>query len=288
MKNISKRVINFKEHLIKTIPRKPNNKETLKLIQDKSLTDILIIYLNWAARIVPARKRRVIIEPALTADKRWRSISSGVNSLLEKVRKSEELTPHLSLKSYKEGFCPLEKHPDGKIDSWSDKDLLLNVMGYHHFHLGIELEKAGHVKRTDDVLFAEVTREEFIAIGLFNHSVFEGGRESAELTLERKKLWVLFDERSSRGIPPGSVYMPYSIASSGHRTDHVMQAIRYADIIRQIDAKLDDPSYLSEIFGVTERAAVARLKPKWHLNHSDLGVLDERTSSFCVFSWGRI
>jgi hypothetical protein len=56
------------------------------------------------------------------------------------------------------------------VDRWADKDMLLNVMGYHHFHF----DAAPHNRvRSDDVLFAHVTRETFTVIGIFDHAVFE-------------------------------------------------------------------------------------------------------------------
>jgi hypothetical protein len=181
----SKRIINFKKDLIKIIPRIPNDRQTLNKIEQLSLTEILIIYLNWITRLIPPRNRMVIIEPPLKLDAKWGILSSNIEYLFEKVKTSKDLIPHLSLKSYKEGYCPFAKKEDGSCDRWADKDFLLNIMGYHHFHLGIEYEDAGHIKRTDDVLFAEVTKETFTAIGFFNHSVFESNRESIGLTKEK-------------------------------------------------------------------------------------------------------
>jgi hypothetical protein len=54
-------------------------------------------------------------------------------------------------------------------------------MGLHHFHLGLTMGAAGHAARTNQVLFASVTRDEFEFLGLFDHSAFEyegDGRET--------------------------------------------------------------------------------------------------------------
>jgi hypothetical protein len=284
----SNRISRLQSNLIRAIPRLPNNRETQKLLEQKSLGEILIIYLNWVSRLVPARRRKVIIEPALTADKKWKSLSPNVKYLLEKVRQAQNLTPHLSLQAYRQGYCPFGEREDGSKDSWADKDFLLNVMGYHHFHLGMSYERAGHAKRTNDVLFAEVDRDVFSAVGFFNHSVFEESRDSLAMAEGRKKLWAIFESRSARGVPPGAMYVPYLIATSGHRVDHVMRAGRYANLIRTIDEKLDDKEYLSKIFQMKDRSAVSKLKPTWHLDYSDLGILDEKTRRFVVCERGRI
>jgi hypothetical protein len=67
----------------------------------------------------------------------------------------------------------------------ADKDMLLNVMGYHHFHL----DAAPHnKKRSDDVLFAHVTPDTFTLLGIFDHTVFCYTR----ITTERMRLWEIF------------------------------------------------------------------------------------------------
>ena len=43
-----------------------------------------------------------------------------------------------------------------EINDWSDNDFILNVMGYHHFHLGHLKEKNGHMCRTNEALYATV------------------------------------------------------------------------------------------------------------------------------------
>ena len=63
----SKRVRNFREEIIKHIPRLSNNGDTVRLLEAKSLIDLLLVYLNWASRHVLPRSRTIHIEPTLTA-----------------------------------------------------------------------------------------------------------------------------------------------------------------------------------------------------------------------------
>ncbi len=46
-----------------------------------------------------------------------------------------DLTPHLSLQPHTRGFTPAASAQGPNVNRWADKDMLLNVMGYHHLHL---------------------------------------------------------------------------------------------------------------------------------------------------------
>lgn len=96
------------------------------------------------------------------------------------------LNSRLSLKVLRNGFTLNSSGNASSEDRWKDKDFLLVNMGYHHFHLSPIIEAAGHAKRADDVLFAHVTRDEFKAIGFFDHSVFKWtDPDSQAMTEER-------------------------------------------------------------------------------------------------------
>ena len=66
------------------------------------------------------------------------------------------------------------------------------MMGYHHFHS--DAAPHDHL-RSDDVLFARVTRDTFTVIGVFNHAAFEATEADASMTDERTRLWQVFDEQ---------------------------------------------------------------------------------------------
>lgn len=94
-----------------------------------------------------------------------------------------DLTPHLSLSPNTRGYSLAARTPGATTEErWSDKDQLLNRMNYHHFHLGKSIEAAGHAARTDDLLFAEVSRDAFKVVAIFSHEVFDTNSE------ERRRL----------------------------------------------------------------------------------------------------
>lgn len=142
------RVKKFRLELVKTIPRFPNNRESLRHMQQKRLPDVLIDYVHWRARYVGKRPRQIEIETAAKADRCWSAMAVEVEAFLEKVRVGDDLTPHLSLLPHTRGYAFAANTPGAtNEDSCSDKDLLLTSMDYHHFHLGM-----GPTGRTDELI----------------------------------------------------------------------------------------------------------------------------------------
>lgn len=248
------------------------------------LATLLIHYLNWMMRYVSIKPRKTIIEPAVIADPRWKLLERRVKVLLDKVRAGDDLTPYLSTQPTSKGYSPETSKRGPDVDRWADKDFLLNAMGFHHFHLGEKVEAAGHVERTDDVLFARVDREEFTAIGIFDHSVFEPTGD--EMSVERKRLWEIFNEHTRRGVPLGSVVIPSLIATSGHPFHVVSTAEEYSRMIRDLDPKLDDPSFVNELFGGANASVPAKMKLEWTLYFSDLGIQETRVGHLLILRQG--
>ena len=162
----------LRESLVKSIPCFPNDKATRAALAGKHLTDLLIVFIAWRLRHVRQSPREIKGRVKLVDDVRAAGLSAQLDGFLEAVERGDDLTPYLSLGAVKEGYTPAAEsgHPEA---SWSDKDFLLNVMGLHHFHLGLTREAKGHALRTNEVLFASVTRDTFEIIGLFDHDAFE-------------------------------------------------------------------------------------------------------------------
>lgn len=282
-----KRIRTFRLGIARTIPRIPNDKETLDAIEGLSLGSLLIHYTNWAVRFVAPRPRAVLVEPSALNDPRWHSQTDAITAFLEKVKAGIELTPHLSLDPQTRGvtLSSLRQEPGG--DRWADKDFMLNVMGYHHFHLGTKAEPRGHVTRTNDLLFARVSRDEFTVLGIFDHAVFERPADPDQaMTAERKRLWAVFDEHSARGIPSGVAFIPAMVSTSGHSTSLVMMAQRFARLIAEVDPKLDDPAYVRSMYEEAELAMPHKPRLAWRFNILDLGLIDPTSETFFVLQRG--
>ncbi len=273
----SKRVAEFRRWLTQEVPRFPNDGATLQVFKNLSITDQMIAYLNWRARHVSQHPRTVTTESTVSLDPRWQALAPNISILLAKVRAGDDLTPHLSF-DIRHGFTLKPTAPAPSADSWRDKDRLLNVMGFHHFHLGLNVVN-GHVDRTDDVLFAAVSRETFEALGIFDHDVFESDAPNA-MPAERRRLWNLYEDRLASGAVLDGLLVGTGVSMSGHALPVVQAALRCAGRIRQMDSNLDQCDYLAELYAGLKMAVPAKPMLLWRFRHLDFGVFAPNEDQF--------
>jgi hypothetical protein len=273
----TKRITAFRLAIAKQIPKFPNNKASLQALETKPLGSLLIDYANWAIRYIAPRSRTVVVEQSASKDPRWQSLGAYIEALLKKAEHGDDLTPHLSLQPHTRGFTPAASAPGPNVDRWADKDMLLNVMGYHHLHLDAA---PSNQKRSDDVLFAHITRDLFTVVGIFNHTVFDATQPNAAMTAERDRLWQIFDERSTRGIAPGQIVIAPLIALSGHSQYLTQLSARYARVVADLDPKLDDETYVRGLYEKAHVPVPAKPNVRWHLIYLTLGLADERAGVF--------
>jgi hypothetical protein len=168
---------------------------------------------------MPIRPCKVIVEHAASSDPRWTLLQADISAFLSKVERGEDLRPHLSSGPHKWGYTPQASGAGPDVHRWADKDMVLNTMGYHHFH-------PRSATRSNVLLFAHVTRDEFTVVAIFDHSVFEKRDPGQPLTAEHERLWQIFDERATRDAPPNSVVVPTSIGAHLAETHRSLAASR--------------------------------------------------------------
>ncbi len=251
--------------MIEEIPFFPNNRGTKQNLSDQALLPVLLHYLSWKCRTIPQRPRKTYVEKYALDDKRMSGLESRINNLLSEVEAGNDLTLYLSSKVNCEGYTPYQ-NTNG--DKWADKDFLLNTTGFHHFHL------AKYPNRTNEVVFARVTREAFHIIAIFDHSVFDSVATNNDLSQERSRLLELHSEYSSRGLPPGTVYASSILVTSGHPLHVVDLASIYNEVIINNDPKLDDPDFISKIYCETQLQIPKKQKFSWYIHGLDLGIVD--------------
>jgi hypothetical protein len=278
----SKSIKRFKDDLVKVLPFFPNNKETKEELLSQSISSILFHYIHWAARFIPLRPRKIIIDPYMTGDSRWKTLKPKVEKLLDKVRNGEDLSPYLSSKAHAKGYTPSERIKNGEVDSWEDKDRVLNTMGFHHLHLG-ETITDGLAERTNEVIFVRVSREDFHAIAIFDHAVFDDSRDANDqMNSERSRLWNISQELSARGMPAGSVYVSNPITTSGHPLHIHDITFQYTHVIDQLDHKLSDNDFHNSIYNETGLTKPKNNKLRWYINGLDLGLIDKEDQFFIL------
>jgi hypothetical protein len=284
----SKRIKKLKASLIKELPFFPNDKKTLDELGGQDLNAVLIHYLNWKTRIVPPRPRKVQLAPEVTSDSRWKTLKGGINCLLDKVRNGEDIYPYHSKRAHKNGYTPSQRVRDGEVDSWEDKDQILNTKGFYHFHLNMNVQGSGLSERTDNVLFAFVSRSEFHAIGIFDHSVFDSSDNSGNMSPERTRMWSLHEMHTTRGMEPGTTYISNLIMSSGHTMQLITQCDFYAKIIRDNDPKLENRDFINSFYDQGKLPHPNKFNFEWRMNSLDLGIFDKKTNVFFSIHQGHI
>lgn len=282
-----KRVRAFRRELIASVPRFPNDGASLQMMETKSLLDLMIAYIGWRVRYVAPRPRTIAGLANLLGDPKAIPLRQNIQAFVSAVENGSDLTPYLSLEPHTRGYTPAADSRSITSDTWADKDFLLNVMGLHHFHLGLAREAKGHMARTDDVLFASVTRAEFEILGLFDHSAFEDAGDD-RMTPERDRLWSAFSARQEAGLLPGQLALDgfggMGITLGGQPLRMVLTAQHHLKIMREIEPQLDDHSFVLSLYA--DGAAPKKPKPRWFYNHLDFGLLDESAKYFMVLARG--
>ena len=274
-----KRIRAFRLALARQIPRFPNDSASLQVLEAKTLGALLVDYTNWMIRFVAPRRRSIVEDPIASNDPRWQSARAEFEPFLGAVVRGDLLTPHLSQQPHTRGYTPASSAPGPGVDRWADKDMVLNVMGYHHFHS--DAAPHDHL-RSDDVLFARVTRDTFTVIGVFNHAAFEATEPDASMTDERTRLWQVFDEHSMRGVPASTVAVQSMITTSGHQLYLTKMSADYARIVTHQDHQLDDSAYVRGLYEGAGFPVPAKPKVRWHLHFLDLCLLDENANFFLL------
>ncbi len=103
--------------------------------------------------------------------------------------------------------------------------MLLNVTGYHHFHIG----PAARSFRSDELVFARVTRSIFEAIAIFDHTVFDAGSP------ERLRLHMVHGQELAKNAPPGAAILASNVTGSGTPVSSTIGSNRYVGLINKID-----------------------------------------------------
>ncbi|ASR46347.1 hypothetical protein B4V02_06480 [Paenibacillus kribbensis] len=141
----------------------------LPILQEKDYINIPqnkldYYYFNWLKRAIRPKPRNVHISKELDCHTR---LQEGLDLIIEKIEKGEELIPHLSR----------------KIKDINYSDQLLNDWGIHHLHLGTLIEEDGFVQRNSRVshlykflLYARFNEENAYLIVVMDHKSFSNQR----------------------------------------------------------------------------------------------------------------
>jgi hypothetical protein len=144
--------------------------------------------------------------------------------------------------------------PGAAFEQWTDKDLLLNAMGYHFF----QLEPKGTARSGKHIL-AHIDRDSFTVIGAFDGAGFAGDGP------ERPRLWRMLRTRRITPVDP-----QYLIQFAKECTKKV----------EEIDPKLDDADFVRQLYAETGSTMPPESKWKWQMQFMDFGFLEQNVPRF--------
>jgi hypothetical protein len=118
------------------------------------------LFYSMIHRLFKQKPRQIIKYPSFD-DK---GNSAGLANLEKKIIEGDSLIPHLSKWVF-------------DIDQARNNDPMLNEWSIYHFHIPVSDGKSAFVTRTNDLLFAIVTDEQFIFLDIQPHSDSTGTYE---------------------------------------------------------------------------------------------------------------
>ncbi len=149
---------------------------------------------------------------------------------------------------------------------------MLTTTGCHHFHLEVTLTTKGFIERSDDVLFAQVTRDCFTVFGIFTHEVFTLNSP------EHRRLCEVRTAIRPKGSP-GVVTIGTALTLSGHDLRSVNYAAHCAFQVRTLDPKFDDPAAIEEWFEQAGRRPPKHLRFQWKFYGLDFCIQENRSKT---------
>lgn len=281
-RTLPKRLKRLKETLIAELPVFPNNKETKIDLNRKSLPNVLVDYLSWRSRLIGIRPRTVFRRELVAQQLMDQSLQAGADSFLDAIERGDDVSSHHSKSALKKGYTSQSRLEAEK--RWADKDKALNLLGIHHFHIGLGSTTKGLSERSNELIFARVGREEFHVLGVFNHDIFDD--DPSVSRSEYGRLRQAQHEMDDQDAVPGLVrfdpgFGGAGIANSGHAVAIRFEAARIVKKLWQYEELLADQNEMAKLGFDPHRS-----RPYWRFNHMDLELVDDVTKKYGVVREG--
>lgn len=292
---LSPRLEELRKEIVGEIPCKPSTNSVRQELEQRSFADLLMVFFNWAQRLIPPRRRQITFANGFWSDTAL-ARERDIYTLANRMRLGEDVTPFLSSKIHCDGYTPRNSKRRGV--EWGDKDFALNAFGTHHIHLT--------QTRTRELVYAVVRRDmaEFIHFG--DHKSFDDGRLEAAvvqaradtghmvlhnvLALEKNYTPQERTKLARYGLSTfanvgGIVVISTNLSTAGTSdflSVHVSQALR---TLWALDEKFETAKGRAEL-GPEINALIS--DPKWTFWFNDLCVVDRNTKKAVMVLPGRL
>lgn len=176
---MSVRITELRDYLAGIMPvSKAANKAQLGSLY---ITDVMIQYLTWQARLIRQRPRMVVIWPEVMISQHYAAHAADIARLKAEFEAGADMNPALSNQvrsNVYAGNLPTktkEMTQDEWVKkAWAGKDRMRVLVDVHHLHLGAR-KPDGSVERSGPLLFVGVTKNEVFFLALGDHDSFTDG-----------------------------------------------------------------------------------------------------------------
>lgn len=291
------RLEKLRTQLISNIPVAETSAAALGAL---SLPEIVLAYVNWAARFIKPRRRSVRYAQGFWKGEAALQRGGDVLSLEAAIKNGANLTPYLSNRIFVEGYCANVDGIPTKGISWGDKDFALNAYGVHHLHFlpAINGRRGAEPGHHGHLLYAEFSKHVAFLVMVGNHKSFDDGTlheaiinaraaagrfELVGLRGPQESDGATEDIRLARrglttiGFKDGRAFVGASVSSAGTSPWHTAHASRILRTLSSIEPKLDEDDYWRSLFSNAGRACPATANLEWHIEYTELSVIEHNS-----------
>jgi hypothetical protein len=281
----STRVQAFRNDIISTIPKVPNNRQAIADLNKQRTGRLILALLTWRMRLIPMKPRMVRVWSGGVRPWEFAAAKPRLQSFLSKVEAGQDLTPHLSKLVNTRGIVLPGASPAAHRQ---DIDGVLIRDGLHHFHIGMK-GPANPKGRSAALIFAEVLEKDFRIVALSDHDAFKMGKP------EHMRFFEICQAYIAKDVPAGQAFMSRPVMLSGHAADLVWFSDRCEMEIERLDTHLDDPEFIARLYyacpvGSSDYRFPGPAKPvlAWHFEDMQFGMFDKKAGVFfCLSSYFR-
>lgn len=234
--NLSPRLAGLKADLAARIPTRSQTAQTE--LAAKSLSEVIISYLSWQARLIRPRPRDVVIWPEVTASSHYLAYTAEIANIEAAFRAGDDMNPYLSTQVRTHAYAAELPPPTAALSNdewvtrnWRGKDRMRVTVDAHHLHLGGK-QADGIVARSGPLLFAGITPDHAFFLTIGDHDSFDDGTVSG---IMHDKLDAYLASHGGGAMLGGPM-----ITLGGTQVKDVRRAHSIMTTLRKLDDALDN------------------------------------------------
>jgi len=231
---LSPRLLGLKADLVARIPTR--NQIAQADLEAKSLSEVIIRYLSWQARLVRPRPREVVIWPEVQASSHYQAYAGEIANIENAFRAGDDMNPYLSTQVRTHAYAADLPPPTVPLTNdewvkrnWRGKDRMRVTVDAHHLHLGGK-QADSSVARSGPLLFAGITPDRAFFLTVGNHASFDDGTVSG---IMHDRLDAILASQGGGAMLGGPM-----VTLGGTQVQDVMRADRIVKALHKLDEAL--------------------------------------------------